>query len=121
MRRRLFGLVAILALARLSFGGLLPSCSLASEPAGGHDAHSAIASIAPPYGHDGAPCEADGAPACNHTEQTGCAAMTSCAIAFEPRVWTPAPLFLSPGQSPTANATARRSPQLAPEPPPPRA
>jgi len=120
MRRRLFGIVAALALSRLSVGGVLSSCVSASAPVQAHAAHTALGMGAPHSDHDG-DCQDSGRTGCNNPDQVGCRAMSACATALVPAILESSTRLVISRSPRHAILDAVVTPSRAPEPPPPRA
>jgi hypothetical protein len=121
IRRRLFGLMAALAMARVSFSGVIAPCT---QPTGRahemrtHGAHVAARDAQASHHHT---CSKESGASCEQSGHRACAAMSSCATAFT--VADPSPISAGTTRErglPSAIGAPRHR-SLAPEPPPPRA
>ncbi|HEU4995577.1 MAG TPA: hypothetical protein VFT29_12195 [Gemmatimonadaceae bacterium] len=122
MRRRVAGIVALFALARFSFGGVIATCAPVTDPASQHGTHgSPIGTVAGiPVGHQG-PCDAAGRSDCGQARHADCAASSTCATALASQRWTAASGGPGAERGTIALADVRLDPPRAPDPPPPRA
>lgn len=125
MHRRLSGIFAALALAQLSFGGIVArhaGCEVSSYSSPGQHKHA----HGPMHGqrtdarvmHEVAGL--GDAPACDHSIQGACAGMASCTLALACLGSAHFSAVLRPGQAPRCVMGSTPGPGRAPEPPPPR-
>jgi hypothetical protein len=114
--RRLSGLLAILALFRFSVGGAVPQCVDPGDAAATHAGHGSTLATAPDAG--GAD-QSD--PACDHSQESGCAAMAACVPVLPSAGTVLQTGIVSPERVTIAVSDARIFPDRTPDPPPPRA
>jgi hypothetical protein len=125
MRRRLSGILAVLALANLSFGGTVVRCPAYVAGSSGTPTHQAHAH----HGMNGQQADAragqegthsSNRPDCDHSAQGTCAGMLSCSVAI--RSVAPARLAFvaSSDQALPFVLDLLSGPNRAPETPPPR-
>jgi hypothetical protein len=111
----MFGIVAAIAFARLSFSGVSAECDAAhtQKMHHHHPAHVATSGITSYHVNDASCADA--------ANQAVCASMSACANALAPRQYASANIALIDAAASSQTVERFVNPSSAPEPPPPRA
>ena len=121
IRRRVSGIIALLAVLRMPLSGVLPcSPTMLTSASMGDMRGAAVATPAVQHQHERS-CDGSGAAPCQPQHHTDCVAMSGCTAVIATLTWPARQPRLAAATVSTALAGQPLQLARAPEPPPPRA